>query len=178
VGLGGLPFFFFFFLFLGIVVCFWVDSGLRVQMFFFYGPHVANRIPVNWLVPVMPMYNMVLYPLTYLSSMMSTRGGHYKLENCCCRSISISIGIGVMSSDLWYPVRLLHLLSPIEGHHSNLADHMRKVNIISVGNHAARHTLRILPLSLDSFRERALPSGMRRLRVRACVCMVGKAFPK
>jgi len=36
-----------------------------------------------------------------------------------------------------------------------------------VGNHAARHTLRILPLSLDSFRERALPSGIRRLRTRA-----------
>ena len=37
----------------------------------------------------------------------------------------------------------------------------------SIGNHAARHTLRILSLSLDSFRERALPSGMRRLRTRA-----------
>jgi len=36
----------------------------------------------------------------------------------------------------------------------------------SVGNHAAHHTLRILPLSLDSFRGRALPSGMRRLRAR------------
>jgi len=34
------------------------------------------------------------------------------------------------------------------------------VELLSVvGNHAARHTLRILPLSLDSFRGRALPSG-------------------
>jgi len=41
------------------------------------------------------------------------------------------------------------------------------VNPDCVGNHAARHTLRILPLSLDSFRGRALPSGIRRLRTRA-----------
>jgi len=47
---------------------------------------------------------------------------------------------------------------------------------VNVGNHAARHTLRILPLSLNSFRERGLPSGMRRLRVRACVCMVGESI--
>jgi len=46
----------------------------------------------------------------------------------------------------------------------------------SVGNHAARYTLRILPLSLDSFRGRALPSGMRRLRVRACVCTAGESI--
>jgi len=38
----------------------------------------------------------------------------------------------------------------------------------SVGNHASPNTLKVLPLSLDSFRERALPSGMRRLRTRAC----------
>jgi len=36
-----------------------------------------------------------------------------------------------------------------------------------VGNHAAPHSLRILPLSLDTFRGRALPSGIRRLRTRA-----------
>jgi len=55
----------------------------------------------------------------------------------------------------------------------------------SVGNHAARHTLRILPVSLDSFWERALPSGMRekasdsgmrRLRVWACVCTVEESI--
>ena len=47
---------------------------------------------------------------------------------------------------------------------------------LSVGNHAARHTLRILPLSLDSFRGGALPSGMRRLQVRACVCMLEESI--
>jgi len=46
----------------------------------------------------------------------------------------------------------------------------------SVGNHAARHTLRILPLSFDSFQERALPWGMRRLRVRACVSTVKESI--
>ena len=48
--------------------------------------------------------------------------------------------------------------------------------LVNVGNHAARHTLRILPLSLNSFRGRALPSGMR-LRVLASgsgVCLDGQ----